>query len=290
MSSPHWPCLRLARALGGAPRVPFTLADEGGVERRLGSVAEPDLAALAAWPEAFALTPAGVRLILPPATRDAALASIHQALRDQGRILAWRNEPYPLRDREGGTHGVIERAASRFWGLLTVGAHCNGHLADAQGRPTHLWIARRAATKATDPGRLDNLVGCGVPLGQGPREAVVREGWEEAGLLPAQMAGLQAGGVFELDADIREGRQVEWLHVYDLALPPDYRPQAIDGEVDEHHCLPVAEALARAAAGELTTDASLATLDFGLRHGLLGADAPALQAALDRLRVPGLPG
>ncbi len=33
--------------------------------------------------------------------------------------------------------------------------------------------------------------------------------------------------------------------------------------------MPMAEALARAAAGELTTDAALATLDFAVRHGLV---------------------
>ena len=37
--------------------------------------------------------------------------------------------------------------------------------------------------------------------------------------------------------------------------------------------LPVADALACAAAGEMTVDAALATLDFALRHRLLPADA-----------------
>ena len=77
---------------------------------------------------------------------------------------------------------LIERAAARFWGTLTFGAHANGYVADAQGRPTHLWIARRSTHKATDPGKLDNLVGGGVPHGQTPFETLVREGFEEAGL------------------------------------------------------------------------------------------------------------
>jgi len=197
------------------------------------------------------------------------LAQIHARLHADGLIHAWRDEPYPLRDRTGGEHGTLERAASRFWGMLTLGAHCNGYVADAAGRPTHLWIARRSYSKPTDPGRLDNLIGGGVPAGQSPREAVIREGWEEAGLTPQQMAGLETGGLVDLECDIPEGRQHERLHVFDLALPAGLVPRNVDGEVAELRLMPVAEALERAAAGELTTDAALATLDFAVRHRLV---------------------
>ena len=273
MTQHSWPAIALARACDGPPRIPFVLMDERGPV--LGSVAIRHLDALREWPDAFELlaaddgTPRALALRLPAPARDARLAQIHARLRADGLIVGWRDEPYPLRDRRGGEHGTLERAASRFWGMLTLGAHCNGYVADASGRPTHLWIARRSLTKPTDPGRLDNLIGGGVPAGQSPREAVVREGWEEAGLAPRQMAGLATGGLVDLECDIPEGRQHERLHVFDLALPAGLVPRNIDGEVAEHRLMPVAEALARAAAGELTTDAALATLDFAVRHGLV---------------------
>ena len=273
MTQQSWPAIALARARGGPVRVPFLLLDEGGPE--LGSVALQHLAALEEWPDAFERlvddqgAPRALVLRLPAAVRDARLAQVHARLRERGLILAWRDEPYPLRDRDGGEHGVIERAASRFWGTLTLGGHCNGYVADASGRPTHLWIARRSATKSVDPGRLDNMIGCGVALGQTPREAVVREGWEEAGLVPAQMAGLVDGGLLDLECDIPEGRQHERLHVFDLQLPRELVPRNVDGEVAEHRLMTVEEALQRTAAGELTTDASLATLDFAVRHRLI---------------------
>ena len=278
MTQYSWPAIALARACDGPARIPFVLGDERGPV--LGSVALHHLAALQAWPDAFELLAAGagapraLALRLPARGRDARLAQVHARLRAQGLIVGWRDEPYPLRDRTGGEHGTLERAASRFWGMLTLGAHCNGYVADAAGRPTHLWIARRSYSKPTDPGRLDNLIGGGVPAGQSPREAVVREGWEEAGLAPPQMAGLVTGGLIDLECDIPEGRQHERLHVFDLRLPVDVVPRNLDGEVAEHRLMPVAEALARAAAGELTTDAALATLDFAVRHRLIEPAGP----------------
>jgi len=221
-----------------------------------------------------------------PAEREAVFAQVNAALRAQGLIRAWRDEPFALWNEDGALAAVIERASSRFWGAQTLGAHINGYVAGADGRPSQLWIARRAWNKPTDPGRLDNLVGSGVPHGQTPRQAVCREAWEEAGLHPNELGGLTAGRVLELACDIPEGWQHEWLFVYDLALPPGRVPQNQDGEVAEHQLLPMANALQRAADGEMTTDASLATLDFALRYQLLPTgEAQRLIPAFDALLV-----
>ena len=44
----------------------------------------------------------------------------------------------------------------------------------------------------------------------------------------------------------------------------------------------IAEALARAAAGELTTDATLATLDFAVRRGLVEPSSSMAESTLTR--------
>jgi len=201
----------------------------------------------------------------------------NRRLHQDGLVVGWRDETYPvLAQHDGRLLATFERAASRFWGTTTFGAHCNGYLADAAGRPTHLWIARRSYSKPTDPGLLDNLVGGGVPQGQTPAECVRREGWEEAGLLPEQMQALQPGRRFRVARDIPEGFQLEEVSVFDLALPPALQPVNQDGEVHSVALMPVAEALARAAAGEMTVDAALVTLDFALRHRLLPEPAYTL--------------
>ena len=282
MSVHRWPCLADARRSERGPRWPFVL---GG--QRVGSVDAAGCAALAAWPGWFELGEAAVACGVPADERDAVFAEVNAALRVQGLIRAWRDEPFVLWSDSGGEAAVIERASSRFWGGLTLGAHANGYVVDAAtGRPSQLWIARRAWNKPTDPGRLDNLIGAGVPRGQTPREALLREAWEEAGLHQAELAGLRRGRVIELACDIPEGWQHEWLHVYDLALPAGRVPQNQDGEVAEHRLLPVDQALQCAADGEMTTDAALATLDFALRRGLLPtAEAQALGPRFEALCV-----
>jgi 8-oxo-dGTP pyrophosphatase MutT (NUDIX family) len=243
-------------------------------EHLAGSVAPAHLEALRAWPRWLHVSTTRVTFSAPD--RDGALAEINIALREQGLVKAWRDEFYAVTDLATGARlARTERAASRFWGTLTLGAHANGFVADASGRPTHLWIARRSFTKPTDPGLLDNLIGGGVADGQTPLEALVREGFEEAGLNPAQMAAARHTGVLRLDRPIPEGHQLEDLHCFDLPLPPGLVPVNQDGEVADFQCLPIEQAVALAGAGDMTVDASRVTLHFAARHGF----ARALSAA-----------
>jgi 8-oxo-dGTP pyrophosphatase MutT (NUDIX family) len=241
-----------ARAHDAGARVPVRVR---GVE--VGSVARTELAPLAGI-AGLALRAGALAL---PDEEDAWHA-LNLALAAAGRLRGWRDEWYEVRAADGTPMGLrVERASARYWGLLTVAAHCNGHVGD------RLWIARRSLTKATDPGLLDNMVAGGVPAGQSPWQALLREGGEEAGLSPAQMASAVPGSVLRLERDVPEGVQREWLHVYDLELPAGVEPVNRDGEVAGFDCLPLPQALER--IGEMTVDAALATLDFAWRRGFI---------------------
>jgi 8-oxo-dGTP pyrophosphatase MutT (NUDIX family) len=261
-----WPAIAAA-CQRTVPRVPFEVDREV-----VGSVACAHVGALRRWPQWVEAGDSGVRLLVAREERDGAFAQMNATLRAEGCLVAWRDEVFPLwSPRTGAVLATFERASARFWGTLTLGAHCNGYVAGPGGRPSHLWVARRAFDKATDPGKRDNLVGGGVPLGQSPRETVVREAWEEAGLTPVQMQAAQPGRLIDLDRDVAEGRQFERVHVFDLALPAGCTPSNQDGEVESIECLPVGAALALAAGDEMTVDAALVTIDFALRHRLLPA-------------------
>ncbi|MCC9596967.1 MULTISPECIES: NUDIX hydrolase family protein [unclassified Rubrivivax] len=274
-------------ALGAAMRadlrrVPFIVGD-----LVVGAVAANELAALAAFDE-LQVQDDGVVLAVAPEERDAALARVNGALRDAGRLRGWRDELFPLYDPATLTVlAHFERAATRYWGTLTLGAHATGWVAGPDGRPAALWVAQRSFTKSTDPGLHDNLIGGGVPIGQTPEETLVREAWEEAGLTPALMAARRPGRVLRTARDIPEGLQHELIHGWDLELPAGVVPCNQDGEVHAFRLLDVEAALALAATAAMTVDAALVTLDFAVRHGLV--DDEATLARLQPL-VVGLSG
>jgi len=282
-----WPALSAARARDPSARLPFLVQD-----RRVGSVARQHLLALQPWRHCLRIDDDGVRLQAcgDAATKD--LARINAALRAAGLVQGWRDELCTLFDPATmQALAQMERAAMRFWGTLTLGAHATGFVASGDGRPAQLWVATRAADKATDPGLFDNLVGGGVPAGQTPLQTLQREAWEEAGLpwpSPALLRLQAAPHALRLLRDVPEGLQHELLLSWDLQLLPDWQPANQDGEVAAVRLLGAADALALAASTRMTVDASLVTLDFALRHGLL-QDA-VLAAGIAELRAPAFAG
>ena len=208
----------------------------------------PELAArLGSWPEVFRSTAEQVSLIDP-----GPLADVVERLAEEGFIPGWRNERYRIADLF-----EVERAAARPFGFATEAVHVNGIIADG------MWLARRAETKPTDPGMLDNLVGGGMTAGLSHEQTLIKEAWEEAGI-PAELAQrAKRGGTIELLREVPEGVQCERIHVYDLELPRDFAPQNQDGEVAEVRLVPLGEALRLARdTDELTVDAALVALDY----------------------------
>ncbi len=267
----YWPAVRRALAHEPSARVAFTIAG-----RVVGSVERVHLPVLRGFAPALQWTSAGVALAVSDSARDRVLGQINEQLRARGLIHGWRNEIITLWDGDGrDALACIERAAARFWGTLTLGAHATGYVPGADGRPERIWIAQRAFDKATDPGLFDNLVGGGVPHGQSPWQALCREGWEEAGLTDSVVAQARAGGVLRLLRDIPEGLQHERLFAFDLPLAADWRPHNQDGEVAGFQLLPAPEAIALATGETMTVDAAVVMLDFAERHQLLADEARA---------------
>ena len=273
-TSPGWTAIEQATHRV-QPRVPFVI--DGAT---VGSVAVAHLEALRAFSPLLQVQADRVSLTVEAAARDAALATMNAALRAQGLVRAWRDETYPVLDPTSRRLlACFERASSRFWGTLTFGAHATGWVTGPDGRPARLWVAQRSFSKATDPGAFDNLVGGGVPHGQTPFETLVREGWEEAGLTPDVMRRATPGRVIQLERDIPEGLQFEWIHAFDLPLHADEVPANQDGEVHAFTLHPAADALAIAAGTGMTADAALVVLDFALRHRLHDDGAHAALSA-----------
>ncbi len=218
------------------------------------------------------------------------MAEVARTLSERGELTAWRDERYAVAQAFGDEPlFLIERAAARYFGIETRAVHVNGVV--GHGAETRMWIARRSAAKAIDPGMLDNLVGGGIAAGATAHETLIKEAWEEAGIPKTLAAAALPAGEVRVCREQPDGLQRETVYVHDLWLPTDFTPVNQDGEVVEQRLLDFDEAASLIAQRDgtdvVTGDASLVILDFLLRQGWIPRDAPEY-AALDALRRPSL--
>ena len=236
------------------------------------------------WPHVFEVGEAYVHLKAKPDTaagRTEAMAEVTKELARDGVLTGWRDEMVSIAPAYGQPELLrIERAASRPFGIMAYGAHLNGFV--RRGGMTHVWIARRSPDKPVDPDKLDNLVGGRISAGMSVDETLRKESWEEAGMSPGLLAGLNCTGAVRVEYSVPEGLHREILFVHDLWLPDDFKPQNQDGEVSEIRLMAVEDVLASILAGEFTLDAGVVMIDGLLR---LGAVLPEDAQYLDLLRL-----
>jgi 8-oxo-dGTP pyrophosphatase MutT (NUDIX family) len=244
-------------------RLPFLLGDA-----QVGWVRPVLAQALAGFPD-VALSDGKVVLCDPTA-----LAGIARRLATQGHYR-WRDEAFDVRaTQDGPVLAQIDRGAIPSFGVVAVGVHVNGLVRRADG--LHLWIARRAADKLLDPGKLDHITAGGVPTGLTPDETLVKEAAEEAAI-PAALAH-QARWVATIGYAMErpEGLRRDLLHCYDLDLPQDFVPRAADGEVEGFELWPIARAVQTVRdTDDFKFNVNLVLIDLFVRQGLI----PATEAA-----------
>jgi isopentenyldiphosphate isomerase len=228
------------------------------------------------WPEYFTVRPRGVGMLGHFETaehRSAAIAEVVEALAAQTVITGWRSE---LVTASESFHSpplfYIERAASRHFGLTVYASHLNG-LTVRNGEPC-MWIGRRADSKATDPGKLDNVTAGRIPRGLTPFATLTKECGEEAGMAPELAQTAKPAGAIRTKYPVEEGLHNEIIFVHDLVLAESFVPQNRDGEVSGFMCLPIAEVLSmiESRPAEFTPDAAVVILDYLIRSGYLCAD------------------
>ena len=205
---------------------------------------------------------------------NALLDSQIRAVRSDFKVLAgWRNELYPVVGT--GQDISMERAGSALFGIVTFGVHLTAYT--RIGNSLRIWVPRRARSKQTFGGMLDNTVAGGISAGEEPFESVVREAAEEASL-PEQLVRKRAKACGTVSyfyvRDKRAGGEVGLLqpeveYVYDLELEPAVAPKPCDDEVEDFQLWSVDEVQQALAKGEFKPNCGLVLLDFFVRHGIL---------------------
>ncbi len=208
------------------------------------------------------------------------LQPLSERLAETGRCRL-RGELFDIIARPGGASlGRLDRGALPSFGLLAAGVHLNGLVERPDG--THLWVGRRAADKALDPGKLDHLVAGGIPAGHDVVRTLAKEGDEECSL-PAEWVG-RAVRVAEITYSMQrpEGLRRDVLYCHDLVLPSEWVPVPKDGEVAEFRLLPLGAVFETVRDTDaFKFNVNLVLIDLFLRRGLID---PASQAG-QRLRA-----
>jgi isopentenyldiphosphate isomerase len=210
-------------------------------------------------------------------------------LRDDGVIKGWRDELYPVADSfYDEPVFLMERAAVPLLGVLEYGVHVNGLVQASEG--PRMWIARRSRTKSKYPGMLDHLVAGGQPAGLSLMENVIKECGEEAGV-PEDLAraGIQSTGAISYESwdpkSSRISRAV--LFNYDLYLPSEFKPTAVDGEVEEFFLWTIEDvkkSMALDFSDPIKPNCYVVIIDYLLRMGHVSPDTPGYLDVLRELR------
>jgi len=254
--------------------------------------------------------------------RTDSVMTVMSQLREEGVIDGWRDELLPL--SEGFYDDptlLVERAAAPFLGMMQYGVHINGIVREERDKneddsmtasshfETKMWMARRSATKSKYPGMLDHIVAGGQPAGIGLMENVLKECMEEAGI-PEDLtiAGIRSVGAISYEqyepfkvhqsshVNSREGdfgtiidglisRSV--LFCYDLELPPDFEPAALDGEVESFFKWSVSEVMDSMKEDyhdPIKPNCYPVIIDYMLRSGDISPDSPGYLDILRELR------
>ena len=210
----------------------------------------------------------------------ARLPALARSLAEAGHFRH-RGEAFDVRVVPGGeVLSTIDRGALPAFGVMAEGIHVNGLVRRADG--LHLWVAKRAANKALDPGKLDHIVAGGMPAGHTPWETLVKEAAEEAAIPPALAETARPVATLSYAMARPEGLRRDVLHCYDLELPEDFVPVPADGEVEGFSLWPVARVMeALRDTDDFKFNIGIVLIDLFIREGLVGgAEAVELRGQL----------
>lgn len=198
-------------------------------------------------------------------------------------LSKWRDELYPVYGPKGELLFSLERAASALFGVVTYGIHMTAYVkskGEEGNDEIKIWVPKRAETKQTYGGMLDNTVAGGIATGESPFASLVRESAEEASL-PEDVVrnGAKAVGTvtyFHI-RDERAGGETKLLqpevqYVYDIELSEDIVPKPSDDEVERFDLRTVQEVKESLRNGEFKPNCAMVMLDFFVRHGLVSME------------------
>ena len=246
---------------------PFTVAGS-----RVGWVRDDFIAKLHGFGDVFAIHDSGVGLATRFAdaeARTAVMAEVVAGLVKNGTFPKLRREQYAVMPQWGAAPLLlIDRCAVAAFGIRAYGIHVNG--VTRRGGKTLMWIGKRAADKAVEPGKLDNMVAGGQPAGLSLFDNLLKEAGEEAAVPRELAARAHHAGAISYCMEGERGLKPDTMFVYDLEVPPDFEPRPNDDEIESFRLMEFDEIVERVRTSyDFKFNVSLVLIDFLIRVGHL---------------------
>lgn len=240
------------------------------------------------WEEYFSVTDDALDIVKglnDVETRTRALAEAGASLVVQQALPRNRKELCPVSVHLGDPALMrMDRAWLESFGVNSYGVHVNGYVETPSG--PELWVGVRAKDRDVAPGKLDNMVAGGLPVGLSLAENLVKEAAEEASVPEDLASSAKPVGVVSYMFDTRRGVRRDMLFIYDLKLPDDFQPVNTDGEVSGFVRWPARQALRVVdETEEFKFNVNLVIIDFAIRHGLIAPDRPDYARLVQGLRT-----
>ncbi len=227
------------------------------------------------WPDVFEISVDAITLsdtLDNYQNRSEAVNRVVTELHKRTIIDTWVGEPYPVTGSfEEESVFEMERSAVTYFGLLGFGIHMNGLVKTDEG--IHVWVAKRAHDKPFYPGKLDQMVAGGQPLGIGIHDNLIKECAEEANIPTKIAENAKPRGHIHYMMETSRGVDVSTIILYDLWLEEDFEPENTDGEVDSFVLIPLGEVARLTDETDLFKDnCNLANIDLLIRCGLITSE------------------
>jgi 8-oxo-dGTP pyrophosphatase MutT (NUDIX family) len=212
-------------------------------------------------------------------SRSLAVARSVSAVREAGHfkvLKKWRDELKPVYGQNNELLFSVERSACPLLGVVTYGIQMTAFM-PGKDDELRVWVQRRAKTKSTYPGILDNTAAGGIQTGEQPFECMVREAEEEASLsseiVRPRVKSVGSVSYFHIRDERAGGEtgllQPEIQYVYDCELPKGVVPRPCDDEVEAFELLSVDQVKDSLQRREFKPDYTPVILDFLIRHGII---------------------
>ena len=206
------------------------------------------------------------------ALRSQAMSEIANELRANNLIKGWRNEKYPIGPSfYSQPLFEIERAAVPVFGSKGYGVHLNGYI--KKNGVVFMWVGKRSVSKPTGPGKFDQIVAGGQPIGISLLDNLIKECAEEAAIQSNLAKQAKAVGAISYKTERNEGLRDDTLFCFDLQLPNYFKPINSDGEVEKFFLWPIEEVSNLIKKTQkFKFNSALVVIDFLVRHGFIKAD------------------